>query len=65
MKEWFTPAKRKAIYQVGYAIGTLLVVYGVVTAGDINKATDALTALTGLILTLTNLLASLNVNASE
>jgi len=59
---WFTPARRKAIYNLGVALGIALLAFGVITADDVNAATNAVTSITGMLLTLSNLLASLNVN---
>ncbi len=55
MQAWFTPERRKAIYQFCIALGTVLVAFGVITA-------DKAAAVSGFVLAATNLMASMNVN---
>jgi len=39
---WLTPARRKAIYAAAAAIGTILVLVGVITDGDVTHWLDIL-----------------------
>lgn len=60
--DWFTPPRRKAIYQVGIAVGVLLLAAGVITTDDLSKTESVMAVATSCLLALTNFLAALNVN---
>jgi len=55
------PEVRRGVYFVGAVIGAYLVVSGVVTAESIQKFMSDMDNMTGVVLSVTNLLAALNV----
>jgi hypothetical protein len=60
--DWLTPARRKAIYNVGVAVFALVIVAGWVAPDQIEKFQTAFITAGGVFAVLTNLLASKNVN---
>ena len=62
IKAWFTPERRKLVYALGTVGGALLIASGIITPEQVNKGIDALTVVSGVVLALTNVLASANVN---
>lgn len=65
IEAWFTPARRKAIYNAGVAIFALLIAVGVVSPELVAKFQGALLAAGGIFALLTNALASRNVNPAD
>jgi len=65
IKAWFTPARRKAIYVFGGAIGVFMLAVGFVSPLTVSKAVDILTTISGFVMALTNLLAALNVPKTD
>jgi hypothetical protein len=59
---WFTPPRRKAIYNVGVAVFAFLIVAGVITGDQVNQYKEAILAIAGIFGLLTNAMASKNVN---
>jgi hypothetical membrane protein len=62
MQNWFTPERRKAIYNVGVAVFALAVVAGWIAPEQVEKFQTALLTAGGLFAALTNLMASKNVS---
>ena len=64
LEAWFTPERRKAAYKLGMALGVFLIAVGAITPETVTLAERLLNAVGSAVLTLTNLLAVLNVNQS-
>jgi methylmalonyl-CoA mutase cobalamin-binding subunit len=62
---WLTPPRRKAIYNAGVAVFTLLIVGGFIAPDEVERFKEALVAVGGIYALLTNILASKNVNLDE
>lgn len=61
-KAWFTPARRKAAYKLGMALGVFLIAIGAITPDSIALTERLLNAFGSALLILTNFLAVINVN---
>jgi hypothetical protein len=61
MRDWLTPVRRKAIYNVCKALFALALVVGWVNPDLVAKFNDALLTVGGIVALVTNLIAADNV----
>ena len=62
MKDFFTPARRKAIYGLMTAVISALVVFGIVTQDQIDGIVQSVTS---VLMALTTLMAFINTNPED
>ena len=65
IRNWLTPPRRKAIYNVGVAVFALLIVGGVIAPDEVERFKEALLTAGSIYALLSNLIASKNVNLDE
>lgn len=62
---WFTPERRKNLYTATKYVGIALMLLGVLKPDQLAEVIRLITVATGFLVTVTNLLAQLNVNVEE